>query len=306
MEKNVSTIRSKNRQANSMHSIRILLFVLFLIFSFTPTNSDGQTDNRKEDVMTAPHSPATGQKVSHPSLGYSCTIPRGWVYNQTAAGTILGHNSIPGMIIISPHMQPDLMHLQSELTKGIRENDIALALSGSLQNLAPNVLSGEYYGTLGGQEVVARGFGILDANGGGTYVLALSLPGELSKHLTDAASILATSMHFTPSRTEEDSTSPLIGTWKDVRGGGHTIMTLAENGTFTYYSDYSASGNGWGYTNADTSQGNWQSRGTSQSGTIFYKTDAGEQGSMAYQVLVENGQVYWNEYIFDGTLYVRQ
>ena len=290
-----------------MHSVRFLFFVLFLIFSLATTTSNSEADNHNEDVMTPTQSSTkTSQEVSHPFLGYSCTIPEGWVYKQTAEGTILGHNSIPGMIVVSSHMQPDLLHLRTELSQGIRENDISLSLSGTLQNVTQNIISGDYQGTLGDQEVMAKGFGILSGNGGGTYVLALGLPGEFSNSLADTAATIATSMRFVPARPDNNSSNPLVGKWKDIRGGGHTIITLAEDGTFTYYSDYSSSGVGWGYANSDESKGHWQSSGTKQTGILFYQTRAGEQGSMPYQVLIENGQIYWNEYNFNGTLYLRQ
>lgn len=51
-----------------------------------------------------------------------------------------------------------------------------------------------------------------------------------------------------------------------------------------------------GYAGADSAKGEWQSRGNSHTGTLLYQKEKGEQGSMPYQVLRENGQVYWNEY----------
>lgn len=107
----------------------------------------------------------------------------------------------------------------------------------------------------------------------------------------------------------------LAGTWKDIRSSGHTIIEIRADGTFSYYSDSAASGQfsnqygptgSWGYGNQGGTQGRWQARGTPQRGTIYYQTQSGEQGTMDFQVMTENGQIFWNECYFDGTLYQRQ
>ena len=108
----------------------------------------------------------------------------------------------------------------------------------------------------------------------------------------------------------------LAGSWKDIRSTGNTIITLNQNGTFSYYSDYASGGDfsnqygdvtgNWGYGNQGGMQGRWTAQGTPQRGTIYYQSQNGEQGTLDYQVMVEKGQVFWNEIYFDGTLYSRQ
>lgn len=107
----------------------------------------------------------------------------------------------------------------------------------------------------------------------------------------------------------------IAGTWKDIRSSGHTIIEIRTNGTFSYYSDSAASGDysnqygktgSWGYGSQNSTQGQWQARGTPQRGTIHYQSQSGEQGTLDYQVMIENGRAFRNECYFDGTLYQRQ
>ncbi|BCO10753.1 hypothetical protein GF1_31290 [Desulfolithobacter dissulfuricans] len=208
------------------------------------------------------------------------------------------------MILISPHVQADRAGMAAEMGQGLRDDGLSLSLVSNLEPEGGDILAGTYRGVLAGREIKARGFGILSPHGGGIYVLALALVDEFSSELEQAGRAVARSIQFSRPRAAQDN--PLIGTWKDIRGSGHTLITLYPDGTFTWYRDYAASGQGWGFSNRDESTGRWQSRGTHRAGTIFYQTSEGEQGSMDYRVLVEKGEAYWNEYYFDGTLFVRQ
>jgi len=105
--------------------------------------------------------------------------------------------------------------------------------------------------------------------------------------------------------------SQLVGRWKDIRSSGNTIIELAPNGQYSYYSDYaagnSASGQtNWGYANSNKDRGTWTARGTPRAGTIFYRSQNGSADTLAYHVHVKNGKTYWGEYYFGGTIYVKQ
>lgn len=103
----------------------------------------------------------------------------------------------------------------------------------------------------------------------------------------------------------------LIGRWKDIRSSGNTIIELFANGQFSYYSDYAAGNSNtgqtnWGYSNSSGNKGTWIARGTAAKGTIYYQASDGSRDTLSYQVHVERGQTYWNEYYFDGKLYSKQ
>jgi len=103
----------------------------------------------------------------------------------------------------------------------------------------------------------------------------------------------------------------LVGEWKDIRSSGNTVITLAGNGQYSYYSDFAAGNStagetNWGTASSNSDRGTWRAQGTPRAGTIFYKSQDGSSDTLSYQVHVENGRTYWGEYYFDGTIYVKQ
>jgi hypothetical protein len=88
--------------------------------------------------------PLTGKEIGDPSWGFKFIPPSGWVYQQATAGWILGHNTIPGMIIILPHMMQNMQEVQQEMLKGIQEEGSYLQLTGNLTSQENNILTGDY------------------------------------------------------------------------------------------------------------------------------------------------------------------
>jgi len=103
----------------------------------------------------------------------------------------------------------------------------------------------------------------------------------------------------------------LVGEWKDIRSSGNTVITLAGNGQYSYYSDFAAGNStagatNWGTASSNSDRGTWRAQGTPRAGTIYYKSQDGSSDTLSYQVHAENGRTYWGEYYFDGTIYVKQ
>lgn len=103
----------------------------------------------------------------------------------------------------------------------------------------------------------------------------------------------------------------LVGEWKDIRSSGNTVITLAADGSYSYYSDFaagnsSAGATNWGTASSNSDRGRWHAKGNPRAGTIFYRSQDGRADTLSYQVHVENGRTYWGEYYFDGTIYVKQ
>ena len=105
----------------------------------------------------------------------------------------------------------------------------------------------------------------------------------------------------------------LVGTWVTMTSHTQTSYTLWPDGTFT--SGYEASYSGgsvpggttdWGLARQDSGRGRWMARGTREQGTLVLQHPDGSQDVVEYRVHVESGEPYWNEYVFDGTLYARQ
>ena len=114
----------------------------------------------------------------------------------------------------------------------------------------------------------------------------------------------------TPTATETPAAgaSALVqlfaGTWKNYTQYTETMVVLYPDGTYgqRYTSDYGTpeSGEAVGESHA---QGRWTVRGTKEKGVITCVGGDGSSSEYEYQVHVENGEVYWNEYYFNGDLY---
>lgn len=103
------------------------------------------------------------------------------------------------------------------------------------------------------------------------------------------------------------------GTWWNATTNTETEVTLTADGQYYESSTASYSGSSSDqYGNQDMSygtasdknvQGSWTVRGNKQEGEIIITYQSGNQRVIPYQVHVENGQVYWSEYYFNGVLY---
>jgi hypothetical protein len=116
-----------------------------------------------------------------------------------------------------------------------------------------------------------------------------------------------------PAGGDQDLMSHFAGTWWNATTNTETNVTLTADGRYfeTAASSYSGGssdqyGNpdmSWGAAGDQTAHGTWTVSGTREQGllTIFFQN--GNQREINYQVHVENGEVYWSEYYFNGVLY---
>lgn len=97
------------------------------------------------------------------------------------------------------------------------------------------------------------------------------------------------------------------GTWKNYTKYTETMVVLYPDGTYgsRYSSSYSSAepGEEWGAAADVHRQGRWTVQGTLEQGVITCITEDGSEVEYQYQVHVENGETYWNEYYFNGDLY---
>jgi len=103
------------------------------------------------------------------------------------------------------------------------------------------------------------------------------------------------------------------GTWWNATTNTETNVTLTADGRYFESSAASYSGGSsdqygnsdmsWGAAGDQTAQGTWTVRGTREQGVLTILFNNGSQREINYQVHVENGEVYWSEYYFNGELY---
>ena len=251
---------------------------------------------------------ALGQTVHEPEWGFSFRASQGWTCEHDASGAILGHSTIPGMMLVIPHTAGSVDELKSLMAEGLQEEGVSLSLSGKVNKVENKVLSGSYQGVYGGQEVRAKGYGVISSNGGGAYVIALCTPEGYGERLDAAADALLRSVRFDKPRASGMSTY-LIGTWVTMTQSTETTVTLGGNGQFytNYVASYSGTESGdWGLAREDNSAGYWTARGSREQGNVTLRYKNGKEETIQYRVHTENGEVYWNEYWFNGTLYGRR
>jgi hypothetical protein len=101
-----------------------------------------------------------------------------------------------------------------------------------------------------------------------------------------------------------DLVQHFAGAWKNYTQYTENLVVLNPDGTYgqRYTSSYGSeeSGSAAGESHA---QGTWTVRGTREKGVISFVGNDGTSSDYEYQVHVENGEVYWSEYYFNGDLY---
>jgi hypothetical protein len=259
--------------------------------------------------------PLAGQTVSDPAWGFSFPVPAGWKVHQEAAGALLGHDTIAGLIMVLPHSAGSLAQMREEVLQGLVEQGVELTVVGQLDQILKNALGGACEGFVDGQPAKGRVLGVVSPSGGGAYVIAVSTPEAYRKELALAADQIAKGMQF-PKVDSSDLVRSLAGTWVTMTTNTETKVTLAANGQFSLYGESSYGGSfsdsgggdagGWGTAGNREARGRWMVRGTRQKGVITLAYDSGERADVAYEVHVEKGETYWNEYWFDGELYGKQ
>ena len=252
-----------------------------------------------------------GATLSEPTWGYSFKNPSGWKYQKNSEVALLGHNTVVGMIFVYPHTFKSMQALKSEMRKGLDDEDVYLRLQGKLKKYGKHGYVGTYSGQYQGQKVTAKGYGTLSPYRGGAIVIAMSTPAGFSKALHSAAKKIVASLHYVKEQPNANLKQRFIGQWKSWSKYSESTVYLYPNGTYTDSSSSSygnadaSAGAVWGAASDSGGSGRWSVRGNARHGTLTFHNTDGSSGSYEYNVHVEKGQTYWNEYYFDNTLYQR-
>jgi hypothetical protein len=116
-------------------------------------------------------------KNSMPS--YNFVPPSGWSLvsrDDNSKTYILGHTTIPGIVMTTGHQITSVQELINQLQNGIYTQEMQLIISGIMNNYNSNGISANLSGYMGGYEV--RGFLISITNGtsGGVTILSFTYP----------------------------------------------------------------------------------------------------------------------------------
>ena len=253
-------------------------------------------------------------EIGDPSWGFKLTKPAGWIHKQTVDGAVLGHNTVPGMIIIMVHNAENMDQVKKDMSEGVQDEWSNLMPSTGLQAAGENMLTADYSGMMEGTDVKAKGIGILSPYGGGAYIIAVTTPESMNKELVAAAESLAESITYFKSDVGA-LMKHFAGNWTNHSGNVSNYIFLGPDGSYSdqYEASYSgdftdSEGNytgGWNTMSEDQSKGRWTVRGNKTTGTIVVKLNNGGEILYKYHVHQEDGYTYYNEYWFNNSHYAK-
>jgi hypothetical protein len=254
------------------------------------------------------------QTLEEPGWGFKFQVPRGWNAKKQSSGALLGHDRIPGLIMVLPHSAANIQEMRREMGEGLQEEGLQLGTTGDLQLFGKNALVGTCEGFADGQPVKGRVFGAIASGGGGAYVIAITTPEKYGHELGESAESIVRGIQFTRLESS-DLMRHFAGTWVNSTTSTETRVTMKSNGDFLegYESSYGGRSNdqygnqdlAWGTAGQQQSTGRWTVRGSREKGVITVVWKSGKRVDVEYRVHVEKGQTYWNEYWFSGKLYGR-
>ncbi len=297
-----------------MHKIfvTIALFgIAISIASNNPKESGLSFKKQSTPEIVIQNTQIASNEVGNAFWGFKFVPPDDWISQVTNDWILLGHNTIAGLIIVMPHQAQSIAQMQIEMEEGLQEEGTDLRLSGIINTLQSNSLIADYEGYLDGTVAKAKCIGVLSPNGGGAYILAASTPEMLSDNLVNAAKTIASNMSFIKTEVPE-LMSHFAGKWTTFTTNTSTDIYLYPNGIYSEYYEASYSGNfqdggtntgNWGASNQSNDTGKWTIKGNREKGTIIINMPNGDQSVVEYQVHIENGQTYYGEYWFNGSLY---
>ncbi len=219
-----------------------------------------------------------GQKIDLPAYGVSFEIPEGWVAQMEDDYILMGHQTIPGLIIIFENTAATPEELKKSAEEGLYDEGVSLQPESTF-SIEENKVSGYYTGQFQGSQVKAYAVGLISRVGSGFTAVVLTETGVFSDTHVKEMDKLVGSVHF-----KEISGTYSTDQWKgwligsQLRymytsggsdyGGGYsgtsqdTRINLCSNGKFLYYSSSSSSfdgSGGFGYAHgSDDSTGKYK------------------------------------------------
>ncbi|MBX2844725.1 MAG: hypothetical protein KTR13_00815 [Saprospiraceae bacterium] len=247
-----------------------------------------------------------GQKITYSELGLSFVIPDGWSGQIDDDYYILGHHTIPGIMILFENTSTSAEELIREAQQGIREEGVVLQPTNDFVTKGNERVEGFYEGNVEGQAVKAFAVGLINSKGSGINTLILTETAVFSDQHISEVKKLTNSVKFFDIKFAESTLQwgdYLIGkklvksnsSGSGININGHSSINdkrsiyLYNNGTFEYqfysHSSFDVDA-GFGYVNSSDDS----------SGTFNIQT----LGNETYLILMfDDGRIY--EYVLTQT-----
>lgn len=162
----------------------------------------------------------TGTQPDH-GIGFSFTIPPGWVGSGSTEGFIMGHMSIPGAILLAPKPHADLDALVRTYSEPTDDGDAHFELIGQPRVLDDNTVEVMQTGSVQGTPMKVIAVARLNPYGGNTANLMALAPVEsFSDELRSALMAALASVDYTkPSAVPASAGGSTDQTWRDRLSG---------------------------------------------------------------------------------------
>lgn len=211
------------------------------------------------------------KNVDLQELGLSFTTPSGWTAQAQDVFIIMGHESIPGLMILTVNESKTTSELKSLAMQGLHDQNINLQAMGDFSILGRDRVEGYFEGNFEGALVKCFAIGLINGLGHGMNIYILTEKGKFGQQHVQEAKKLAASVKFFQKKDSQATVN-----WKEKLsnktlsykssssssdyGGGYSHMSTTENinlcpnGTFTYYySDQNSAQAGDGFGGVDGS-----------------------------------------------------
>ncbi len=254
-------------------------------------------------------------KIDYPYLGVSFQVPAGWQGQEGDGVFLMGHQSIPGLLLISSVEAASLQQMQQEAQSGFVEpaSGTNLQLASTIESIGQNAIGGEFAGTLENQQAKAYIIGVFNTSGGeSATIMAVTLANMYDARHKSAAMEVYKSFRFYP-----PVVPPVVNEWKErlsgvrltymdtytsidysnpnyTTGGGYSKeekIDLCPNGAFNYNDNCNVSVD---YPNV----GGY--RDSKKGGAGTWKVVANASGLPVLQLTFHTGEVWTYELTREG------
>jgi hypothetical protein len=192
--------------------------------------------------------------VALQELGLSFDIPPGWTGQIEGEYILLGHNSIPGIMILSQNNSLNTEEMVNLAGQGIEEEGLQLRPEAQFETKGSKRVEGSYTGWFNGSQVKAYAIGMINNLGSGINILILTESKLFNQVHKAEANKLANSVRFYQAKESGNTVfwkNKLLGkqlkylytnTSTDYEGGSVglseiTTIDLCSDGSFFYYSN---------------------------------------------------------------------
>ncbi|MEM6377475.1 MAG: hypothetical protein AAF705_04625 [Bacteroidota bacterium] len=247
-------------------------------------------------------------KVDYKTLGVSFTIPQGYVGQEVNGVYLIGHNTIPGVMLVTTGDAQTIDQIKQEARLGIVDQQgTNLQLNSDFETINSKAIGAEFAGTAEYQAAKAYVVGLLNPYGQGMTIAYMTLENMYTPEHKAAAIKLAKSVQF-----RKPEYGPIVKEWKEklngvrltymssytsidysnpnfTSGGGYsskTVIDLCPQGYFTF--------NGSSNFNVDTPGVTAGSNGSNK-GAGNWKVIGNIEGQAVLQLNFNDGNI--NEYV---------